>query len=137
MSANKLEDQTGAGDLATVVIGSEEKQRQAAEHGWKKGGTYNYASITAATHDERDKAAAEQLRADMEELRLSHPNAFVAEVPLWAHGAAKYEWKDEYGDVGPRSAELEKALYEDSFISRVGHNFHTYVLLDHRSCHCP
>jgi len=37
------------------------------------------------------------------------------------HGAAKvYEWKDEYGDVGPRVEELEKMLFGGEFLMRVG-----------------
>ncbi|KXL49529.1 hypothetical protein M433DRAFT_64171 [Acidomyces richmondensis BFW] len=37
------------------------------------------------------------------------------------HGAAKvYEWKDEYGDVGPRVEKLEKVLFGGEFLMRVG-----------------
>ena len=114
-----------AGDEVPVINGAGKKPVNPQEHGWKKASAFNYAAAGAETREEREKAAEEQLRLDMEELRESLPNAFVAEVPLWAHGAAKYEWKDEYGDIGPRSADLEKALYDDSFISRVGQNFHT------------
>ena len=34
-------------------------------------------------------------------------------LPDWAHGAVKYEWSDEYGDVGPEFKELERALFGD------------------------
>lgn len=29
----------------------------------------------------------------------------------WANKAPVYEWKDEYGDVGPRFEDLEKQLF--------------------------
>lgn len=41
----------------------------------------------------------------------------------WASAAARYEWKDEYGDVGPRNEELEKQLFGGEFMSRAGHRF--------------
>ena len=33
------------------------------------------------------------------------------ELPTWAANAVKYEWKDEYGDVGPAHPELEVMLF--------------------------
>lgn len=42
--------------------------------------------------------------------------------PQWAHQAAKYEWKEEYGAVGPALPELEKQLFGDNYISRRGAN---------------
>ena len=32
-------------------------------------------------------------------------------LPSWAASATKYEWSDEYGDVGPAHVELEKMLF--------------------------
>lgn len=40
--------------------------------------------------------------------------------PQWAHEAAKYEWKDEYGEVGPQIPELEQQLFHDQYINRKG-----------------
>jgi hypothetical protein len=40
--------------------------------------------------------------------------------PQWAHEAAKYEWKEEYGDVGPAVPELEEQLFGNEYISRKG-----------------
>lgn len=45
----------------------------------------------------------------------------------WAGNAARYEWKDEYGDVGPRNEELEKQLFQVDYISRAGHRLDRYV----------
>jgi ATP-dependent RNA helicase DDX3X len=41
----------------------------------------------------------------------------------WASDARKYEWKEEYGDVGPKDDELEKMLFRGEFLNRVGVKF--------------
>jgi len=46
----------------------------------------------------------------------------------WSHNAEKYEWKEEYGDVGPPSAELEAQLFRSEFINRQGLKFDKYIL---------
>lgn len=35
------------------------------------------------------------------------------DLPAWAANATKYEWSDEFGDVGPPHPELEKMLFGD------------------------
>lgn len=37
--------------------------------------------------------------------------------------ATRYEWKDEYGDVGPAIPELEEQLFRSDFINRPGEMF--------------
>ncbi|EED13725.1 DEAD/DEAH box RNA helicase, putative [Talaromyces stipitatus ATCC 10500] len=44
------------------------------------------------------------------------------DVP-WASNARKYEWKEDYGDVGPEDEELEKILFRNEFLNRVGVKF--------------
>lgn len=44
-------------------------------------------------------------------------------APAWMHKAAKYEWKEEYGDVGPEVPELEKLLYGSQLRVRKGGRF--------------
>lgn len=46
---------------------------------------------------------------------------------IWGARAAKYEWKDEYGDVGPANPELEKMLFHNEFTNRRGHQFEKYA----------
>lgn len=46
----------------------------------------------------------------------------------WAHAAEKYEWKEEYGDVGPPSTALEAQLFQSEFINRRGLKFDKQVL---------
>ncbi|PWY92862.1 DEAD/DEAH box RNA helicase [Aspergillus heteromorphus CBS 117.55] len=41
-------------------------------------------------------------------------------LPEWAGKAAKYEWKDEFGDVGPQNTELEEMLFRNDYINRTG-----------------
>lgn len=41
----------------------------------------------------------------------------------WDGMAPRYEWKDEYGDIGPRNEELEKQLFNDEFMPRAGLRF--------------
>ncbi|KAF3019647.1 hypothetical protein E8E15_008591 [Penicillium rubens] len=38
----------------------------------------------------------------------------------WAGVAARYEWKGEYGDIGPRVPELEEQLFSGDLIARAG-----------------
>ena len=41
----------------------------------------------------------------------------------WAHQAAKYEWQESYGDVGPENKELEDQLFRAEHINRQGLKF--------------
>ncbi|KAJ4542365.1 hypothetical protein HRR83_007071 [Exophiala dermatitidis] len=51
-------------------------------------------------------------------------NGNDASVPAgWAHNAQKYEWQEDYGDVGPRHEELEKELFRAEHINRAGDKF--------------
>ena len=44
----------------------------------------------------------------------------------WASSAGKYEWKDEYGEVGPRVPELEKQLFNNDLRMKHGDNFNAF-----------
>lgn len=68
----------------------------AREKGWVEPQTYDYSVYTTTQKPEDGDA------------------------PTWASSAAKYEWSDEYGDVGPPNEELEKMLFHSEFISRAG-----------------
>lgn len=45
------------------------------------------------------------------------------EQPKWAAKAAKYEWSEEFGDVGPPNPELEKMLFHSEYLNRAGLKF--------------
>lgn len=42
------------------------------------------------------------------------------EPPSWAANASRYEWSDEFGDVGPEDKELEKMLFHAEEKMEVG-----------------
>ena len=73
--------------------------------GWVPKANYNYALYNAA--DRGSRQAADE----------------AANVPAWAANAKKYEWSDEYGDVGPAHPELEKQLFGDEHLMRSGDQF--------------
>ncbi len=73
----------------------------------------------------REKGWAEPSSYDYEEYRKESNDATVANstVTAWGHNAQKYEWKEEYGEVGPRNEDLEQMLYHSEFITRQGIKF--------------
>ncbi|WEW57452.1 ATP-binding RNA helicase [Emydomyces testavorans] len=76
----------------------------AREKGWAEPQRYDYAAYTASYQPGEDPS----------------PDS---NAPAWASTAAKYEWKDDYGDVGPRNEELEQVLFRDEYINRAGNLF--------------
>jgi ATP-dependent RNA helicase DDX3X len=80
----------------------------AREKGWVAPQEYDYARYTN-TEPHKKPAEGEENAQDL----------------AWASSAAKYEWNEEYGDVGPRNPELEKMLFQSEFTSRVGIKFNT------------
>lgn len=48
-------------------------------------------------------------------------------APAWASNAKKYEWSDQFGDVGPVFRDLELQLFHDEHINRTGIAFDKYV----------
>ena len=75
---------------------------------------YNYSVYNAATREERQ--AAEQKAAE----EKADDEQFTGDVPLWASNAMKYEWDDEYGEVGPAHPELERQLFQGRYQMRSG-----------------
>ncbi|OJD19505.1 hypothetical protein AJ78_00574 [Emergomyces pasteurianus Ep9510] len=74
----------------------------------------------------REKGWAEPQRYDYDTYNApSKPgdDAGLTDLPEWASNAAKYEWKEEYGDVGPRNDELEKMLFHNEYLNRAGNKF--------------
>ncbi|KAL4918629.1 P-loop containing nucleoside triphosphate hydrolase protein [Aspergillus aurantiobrunneus] len=79
----------------------------AREKGWVAPEGYNYEKYVTAPL-EKPADFGEDLAGQEEP------------VPEWAANAAKYEWKDEYGDVGPVNPHLEEQLFRSEFINRAG-----------------
>jgi ATP-dependent RNA helicase DDX3X len=72
----------------------------------------------------REKGWAEPSSYDYEEYGKASANADA----MWGHASQKYEWQEEYGDVGPRNEELEEMLYHSEFTTRLGIKFEESVL---------
>ncbi|KAI4146549.1 MAG: hypothetical protein LQ341_002046 [Variospora aurantia] len=45
------------------------------------------------------------------------------DVPVWAANARRYEWSDEFGDVGPSDKELEDMLFHPTEKMEMGEHF--------------
>lgn len=76
--------------------------------GWVPKTSYNYKAYAANPGDE-----TEGLDPDVE-------------ATTWAANAMKYEWNDEFGDIGPEHPELEKQLFGDDHLVRTGLEFQKY-----------
>jgi hypothetical protein len=113
-----------------------EARERARRVGWSAPTAYNYESSTGVTREDRDRAAMAALSQNLQDVNIAHPGAvshgaeaagrtndIAPDIPLWAASAAKYEWKEEYGDVGPEVPELEKILFGDVFRNRQGASF--------------
>ncbi|KAL2867035.1 DEAD/DEAH box helicase [Aspergillus lucknowensis] len=94
--------------LADVTNAENNKNTEASTiaraKGWVEPETYDYNKYTTAP----------PLEKPTEESEIEEP------VPEWAAKAAKYEWKDEYGDVGPENPKLEEMLFRNEYINRTG-----------------
>lgn len=101
-------DMPDAASEAKAAVAASQKNEEAAEHARKKGWTapteYDYTKYNTAPPKPGD--------GDVD-----------ADQPEWAGTAAKYEWRDEYGDIGPPNPELEKMLFHGEFINRTGLKF--------------
>lgn len=106
MAAFDTEDMTDALVEATNVqptFKNEEARKLAEEKGWVKPSDFNYAQYNADGKGADDAAAVSGAE--------------------WAHSAAKYEWKEEYGELGPEIPELEEQLFRSEFLNRKGLKF--------------
>ncbi|KAI9374089.1 P-loop containing nucleoside triphosphate hydrolase protein [Aspergillus egyptiacus] len=105
-------DASAMKDALTDVTNSQntknlEASNIAREKGWVEPEGYDYQKYTAGQPVEKPVEDFEQ--AQQEEA-----------LPQWAANAAKYEWNDEYGDVGPENPALEEQLFRNEFINRAG-----------------
>lgn len=78
----------------------------------------------------REKGWVEPQRYNYDAYNTVEKPADVAEVASgeWGSNAAKYEWKEEYGDIGPPNEELEKMLFHGEHLVRQGNFMEKYVL---------
>ena len=81
----------------------------AREHGWAKPVSYNYGMYNAPFNPSRPggEGEANEGEAGAEGARPQ----YTEDVPEWGAKSARYEWKEEYGDVGPAFKPLEDMLF--------------------------
>lgn len=91
---------------ATQVVSrlDQEAANLARDKGWAEPEKYDYSRYAGPTGDPADRS-----------------HSF--DGTPWASDARKYEWKEEYGEVGPEDEELEKMLYRHDLINRAGVKF--------------
>lgn len=81
-------------NMAISTLNEKQAQR-VKDANWGEPTKFDYESYNAGSREERQAVAAAQ------------------EGPEWAATATKYEWSDEYGDVGPAHPQLERLLFGD------------------------
>ncbi|KAI5296682.1 hypothetical protein KEM52_000006 [Ascosphaera acerosa] len=128
----------GTQPIAPVTNMNAEALARAREHGWVEPQEYDYQKYQqppsaphgpAALAGAGGDVAADQTAAanGATEGVVAAPGAVArdddAMQPEWASSAAKYEWREEFGDVGPRNEALEKMLFHSDLISRAGASF--------------
>jgi ATP-dependent RNA helicase DDX3X len=108
--------------------------------GWAKPMKYDYASfekgkgVKSEGQNDTENAVvqSEEPREEPKEESTANPDVLnewlTTQEAGWAANAARYEWKDEYGDVGPRVPELEERLFRDEHILRKGNCFDALTL---------
>ena len=85
--------------VSNMQFKNEEAMDRVKEAKWGDRQEYDYAKYTAGPNEKTSIASMSDLPA--------------ADTPNWAANAAKYEWAEDYGDVGPAHVELEKMLFGD------------------------
>lgn len=103
------------------------------EHGWanKKDAAYDYDTFNKSSKELADALTAREggegegeASADVSAPDVEPVGAVGGLAPgQWANNAAVYEWDEEYGDVGPRFADLEKQLFGSEFHVKAGIQF--------------
>ncbi|KAH6671917.1 P-loop containing nucleoside triphosphate hydrolase protein [Halenospora varia] len=108
------------------------------EHGWVQKKGYDYVAFNKTNKEIADEKEAHAV-AKGEEGAVTAPDAPATEdqgavggiaIGEWAGNAAVYEWKEEFGDVGPEFPQLEKQLFGSEFHVKAGINFQGITELD-------
>ena len=98
-----LQEALPAQDAApTSNAPAEEAAVDPRAHGWVAPEAYDYGkyNMSSKEYDDARKAAFEE--------QAAHNSA---NDNTWAGSAPMYEWKGEYGDVGPRFPDIEAILF--------------------------
>lgn len=97
--------------MSKAELQKAESTQRSREAGWVEPEKYDYDAYNAGNNEARQAVDG------------------TLELPTWAANATKYEWKDEYGEVGPAHPELEEMLFGKDFHVTEGKNREKYVNL--------
>jgi len=92
---------------APAAVAAAIPKKNPQEAGWVEKQAYDYETYNKSSKELFDEGLA--------------PGGLGAQD--WASNAAKYEWDEEYGDVGPAFPELELQLFGGEHRMRTGIEF--------------
>lgn len=98
--------------MATTVIEDTDVAKRPREAGWAEPQKYDYEKYNAGPPLREEHTSGDESAKNL---------------PVWAANALKYEWSDEYGEIGPRHETLEEMLFNNEHIQRTGIAFDKYV----------
>lgn len=113
--ATALPDATQTHDTTAAV-----ERKNPQEAGWVVAQKYDYDTYNKSTKEQADAraAAGEDDAEDDKKSQRSNEGADPVTLAVgglregdWASNGAIYEWDEEYGDIGPRFADLEEQLF--------------------------
>ena len=90
----------------------EEGRARVRDNNWPKAVRYDYSVYNVKPEDEDISMEC------LGEKSSAEPN----NGPDWLHNAAKYEWDEKFGEVGPEVPELEEQLFNSKHIVRRGND---------------
>lgn len=102
----------------TIAVHNYEKD-EIREHGWAEPTGYDYSRY----QQQRQGARPGGDKAVEGDIQVGESASGIPVSPSWESGAVRYEWSDEFGEVGPAVPELEKILFGDEDHVRAGPNF--------------
>lgn len=106
---NALTDVTNTMSTTAIRVGNTDALKRVRDAQWAEPQKFNYESYNADTREQREAVEAKD------------------DVPAWAANATKYEWSEEYGEVGPAHPQLEQQLFGDENQVRQGDDFEKWV----------
>ena len=90
--------------MAKTSLRDEDAAARVRDLGWAEPEKYDYDKYNAGSMPREERVAFEESK----------------NLPAWSANAQKYEWSDEYGDIGPRHEQLENMLFRGEHINRTG-----------------
>ena len=120
--ASAAVDKNGTGEvtdaMASANLLDNEAAQRARDAGWVEREKYDYTTYNAPPNAVPAPPGAASNGGE-----YGGATEQTNDIPSWAANAMKYEWSDEYGDVGPAHPELEKQLFRNELLNRTGLKF--------------